>query len=85
VAWNPGVPLIPLASEHRSLGRPIAVYVRETAAAERDARVTVLIPEVELERLWLGEADANQRGALVAHAVRRDTDAVICRLRFRLS
>jgi K+-sensing histidine kinase KdpD len=26
----------------------------------------------------------NQRGAVVAHAVRRDTDAVICRLRFRL-
>lgn len=26
----------------------------------------------------------NQRGAVVAHAVRRDTDAAICRLRFRL-
>ncbi|MGW2567124.1 APC family permease [Streptomyces sp. NPDC001537] len=83
-AWNPGVPLIPLASEHRSLGRPIATYVRETAAAERDARVTVLIPEVEPERLWQRLLQ-NQRGALVAHAVRRDTDAVICRLRFRLS
>ncbi|MGA5356068.1 hypothetical protein [Streptomyces purpurascens] len=26
----------------------------------------------------------NQRGAVVAHAVRRETDVVICRLRFRL-
>ena len=68
-----------------ALANPIAAYVRETAAAERDARGTVLIPEVEPERLWLGEGEANQRGALVAHAVRRDTDAVICRLRFRLS
>ncbi|WND22779.1 hypothetical protein [Streptomyces violaceus] len=26
----------------------------------------------------------NQRGSVVAHAVRREMDAVICRLRFRL-
>ncbi|QWB21225.1 MULTISPECIES: APC family permease [Streptomyces] len=81
--WNPGVPLIPLTSEHRALGRPIAAYVRETAAAAPDAQVTVLIPEVEPERLWQRLLQ-NQRGAVVAHAVRRDTDAVICRLRFRL-
>ncbi|MEY9994940.1 hypothetical protein ABIE67_006972 [Streptomyces sp. V4I8] len=29
-------------------------------------------------------AAPEQRGAVVAHAVRRETDAVICRLRFRL-
>lgn len=78
--WNPGVELIPLPSAHRSLGRPIAAYVR--AAAEPGTRVTVLIPEVEPERLWQRLLQ-NQRGAVVAHAVRRDTDAVICRLRFR--
>lgn len=27
----------------------------------------------------------NQRGSVVAHAVRRDTDAIICRLRFRIT
>lgn len=43
--WDPGIPLIPLTSERRTLGRPIAAYVRETAAAEPGARVTVLIPE----------------------------------------
>ncbi|WP_432080964.1 APC family permease [Streptomyces sp. WAC 04229] len=78
--WNPGVELIALPSAHRSLGRPIAAYVR--AAAEPGTRVTVLIPEVEPERLWQRLLQ-NQRGAVVAHAVRRDTDAVICRLRFR--
>ncbi|PWI16945.1 amino acid permease [Streptomyces sp. Act143] len=81
--WDPGVPLVRLACERRSLGRPIAAYVREVTAAEPDARVTVLIPETEPERLWQRLLQ-NQRGAVVAHAVRRETDAVICRLRFRL-
>ncbi|MEV0739125.1 APC family permease [Streptomyces sp. NPDC050549] len=81
--WNPGVPLVRLACERRTLGRPIAAYVRDVSAAEPDTRVTVLIAEVEPVRLWQRLLQ-NQRGAVVAHAVRRDTDAVICRLRFRL-
>lgn len=82
-AWDPGVPLVGLACERRSLGRPIAAYVRELAAIEPGTRVTVLIPETEPEHLWQRLLQ-NQRGAVVAHAVRRETDAVICRLRFRL-
>ncbi|GAA2764151.1 hypothetical protein GCM10010103_31920 [Streptomyces paradoxus] len=81
--WDPGVPLVRLSSERRSLGRPIAAYIRGVAAAEPDTRVTVLIPEAEPERLWQRLLQ-NQRGVVVAHAVRRETDAVICRLRFRL-
>ncbi|OXS32545.1 APC family permease [Streptomyces sp. XY006] len=81
--WDPGVPLVRLDCERRSLGRPIAAYVRAVGAAEPGARVTVLIPETEPERLWQRLLQ-NQRGAVVAHAVRRETDAVICRLRFRL-
>ncbi|MFJ9559386.1 APC family permease [Streptomyces fuscichromogenes] len=81
--WNPGVPLVRLSSERRTLGRPIAAYVREVSAAEPATRVTVLIPETEPERLWQRLLQ-NQRGAVVAHAVRRESDAVICRLRFRL-
>jgi hypothetical protein len=81
--WDPGVPLVRLTSAHRSIGRPIAAYVREVGATEPATRVTVLIPEAEPERLWQRLLQ-NQRGALVAHAVRRETDAVICRLRFRL-
>ncbi|MFJ2476208.1 APC family permease [Streptomyces sp. NPDC087659] len=82
--WSPGVELVRVSSERRSLGRPIAAYVRGLVAEEPGARVTVLIPEVEPAHLWQRLLQ-NQRGAVVAHAVRRDTDAVICRLRFRLS
>ncbi|MEV6113709.1 APC family permease [Streptomyces sp. NPDC052109] len=81
--WDPGVPLVRLTCERRTLGRPIAAYVREVAAREPGTRVTVLIPEAEPERLWQRLLQ-NQRGAVVAHAVRRETDAAICRLRFRL-
>ncbi|MFE4698773.1 APC family permease [Streptomyces sp. NPDC056738] len=81
--WDPGVELVRLACERRGLGRPIAAYVREVAAAAPGTRVTVLIPETQPERLWQRLLQ-NQRGAVVAHAVRRETDAVICRLRFRL-
>ncbi|MFD8815328.1 APC family permease [Streptomyces sp. NPDC059627] len=81
--WDPGVPLVRLSCERRTLGRPIAAYVREVAASEPGTQVTVLIPETEPERLWQRLLQ-NQRGAVVAHAVRRETDAVICRLRFRL-
>ncbi|MFE6101396.1 APC family permease [Streptomyces laurentii] len=80
--WNPGVALVRLPSERRSLGRPITAYVRHLAKAYPDTQITVLIPEAEPERLWQRLLQ-NQRGAVVAHAVRRDTDAVVCRLRFR--
>jgi amino acid transporter len=81
--WDPGVPLVRLSCERRALGRPIAAYVRQVSVSEPATRVTVLIPEMEPERLWQRLLQ-NQRGAVVAHAVRRETDAVICRLRFRL-
>lgn len=62
-----------------------AVNLRDVMAAEPATRVTVLIPETEPERLWQRLLQ-NQRGAVVvAHAVRRETDGAICRLRFRLS
>ncbi|WP_406055290.1 APC family permease [Streptomyces sp. NBC_01077] len=80
--WNQGVTLVRLPSERRSLGRPITAYVRDLEATEPGTRVTVLVPEAEPEHLWQ-RALQNQRGAVVAHAVRRDTNAVVCRLRFR--
>ncbi|MEU3824184.1 amino acid permease [Streptomyces sp. SID486] len=86
--WDPGVPLVRLPSARRTLGRPIAAYVRAVAAAEPATRVTVLIPETGPERPWPGAVWGwllrNRRGALVARAVRRETDAVVCRLRLRL-
>ncbi|MEV4443167.1 APC family permease [Streptomyces sp. NPDC049577] len=83
--WNPGVDLVELPAPTRAaLGRPIVEYVRELSGRHPGDRVTVLIPEVEPARLWQRLLQ-NQRGAVVAHAVRRDTDAVICRLRFRVA
>ncbi len=82
--WNPGVDLLELPSATRTVGRPIAAYVRELAGRHPRTRVTVLIPEVEPAHLWQRLLQ-NQRGAVVAHAVRRTTDATICRLRFRVT
>ncbi|MFD7661534.1 APC family permease [Streptomyces sp. NPDC059788] len=82
--WNPGVDLLELPSATRTVGRPIAAYVRGLGDRHPRARVTVLIPEVEPAHLWQRLLQ-NQRGAVVAHAVRRTTDATICRLRFRVS
>lgn len=82
--WNPGVDLVEISSRSRSVGRPVAAYVRELTERYPGSRITVLIPETEPEHVWQRLLQ-NQRGAVVAHAVRRDTDAVICRLRFRLT
>ncbi|MCX4965373.1 APC family permease [Streptomyces sp. NBC_00654] len=82
--WNPGVGLIEIPSPARSLGRPVSAYVAGLARSHPGVQVTVLIPETEPARLW-ERLLQNQRGAVVARAVRRDTDAVICRLRFRVT
>ncbi|MFJ2832560.1 hypothetical protein ACIPC1_34260 [Streptomyces sp. NPDC087263] len=82
--WNPGVPLVRLASERRALGCPIASYVSRIAADEPGIRGTVLIAEVEPDQLWQRLLQS-QRDAVVAHAVRKERDAVICRLRFRIT
>lgn len=44
--WNPGVPLVRIASDRRTVGRPVAAYVREIAADCPGTRITVLIPEI---------------------------------------
>ncbi|MCX5175343.1 APC family permease [Streptomyces virginiae] len=82
--WKPGIELIEVSSATRSLGRPVSAYVRELTQKHPDAQVTVLIPETEPAHLWQRMLQ-NQRGSVVAHAIRRDTDAVICRLRFRIT
>ncbi|MER5300024.1 APC family permease [Streptomyces lasiicapitis] len=81
--WNPGVDLVELPSQARTVGRPVSEYVRKVYQYHPATRVTVLIAEVEPAHIWQRLLQ-NQRGAVLAHAVRRDTDAVICRLRFRL-
>ncbi|MEU9130781.1 APC family permease [Kitasatospora sp. NPDC048540] len=81
--WQPGVPLVEVPDAHRRLGRPIAAFVNELAAEHAYDRITVLIPEVEPARLWQ-RALQNQRGAVIDRALRRHSDAVVCRLRLRM-
>ncbi|MFD8600214.1 APC family permease [Kitasatospora sp. NPDC059646] len=81
--WHPGVPLVELPDPHRRLGHPIAAHVNALAAERAHDRLTVLVPEAEPPHWWLRLLQ-NQRGAVIAHTLRRRTDAVVCRLRVRL-
>ncbi|MFC0546236.1 APC family permease [Kutzneria chonburiensis] len=78
--WRPEVPLVLLDSKHRVLGPPVARYVKSLS----DEHVVVLIGEIEPAALW-ERMLRNRRGAVVARCVGRNTSAVVCRLRFRLS
>jgi amino acid transporter len=77
--WAPDVNLTLVDDPHRRLVDPIVNYVRGVG----EPHVFVLIPEVEPAHIWQRILQ-NQRGSVLAHALRRDTDAVVCRLRFRL-
>ncbi len=80
--WNPGVPLDIVDSPQHALVQPVVDYVRRAA---RDGRtVAVLIPQVE-PRHRRYEFLQNQRGILLATALRYRTDAVVCMLPYRLS
>ncbi len=80
--WNPGVPLVVLENQQRHLILPVVNYVnKETAVPGR--RVAVLIPEVEPRRRR-HQILQNQRGLLLAAALRLRTNAVICTLAYRL-
>jgi amino acid transporter len=81
--WHPDVPLVTLASAHRSIAKPIVSYLCQLQAEDHH-RLVVLIPEVQPRHLW----DAvlfNQRGAILDRAIRRSqADVVLGRLRYRL-
>jgi amino acid transporter len=78
-SWQPNVPLVLLDSAHRVLGPPIARYVRSLS----EEHVVVLIGEVRPEHWW-ERVLFNRRGAAVARFIGRNTDAVVCALRFPL-
>lgn len=80
--WNPGVPLLELTSAHHSIVEPILDYVRgETAKHEQ---VLVLIPQIEPRRLR-HRLLHNQRGLLIAHALRQRSSALVLTVRLRLN
>jgi len=78
--WAPDVQLSLINDERRRLVEPVVEYVNDV----RERHVFVLIPEVEPEHVW-ERVLQNQRGAVLAHALRRDTESVVCRLRFRMA
>ena len=81
--WNPHVPLTVLNSPSRSLTRPIVDYLRKVDDEDAHDRLVVLIPEMQLSRWW-HRLLQNQRGGVLDRAIRRNTNAVIARLRFRI-
>ncbi|UMP07282.1 APC family permease [Amycolatopsis sp. EV170708-02-1] len=78
--WHPEVTLVQLHDERRRLGEPLVEHLRTVG----DRHVFVLIAEVEPEHWWQRILQ-NQRGGVLARALRRRSDAVVCRMRFRLT
>ncbi|MGY6653809.1 APC family permease [Amycolatopsis sp. TRM77291] len=78
--WHPGVALVQLHDERRRLGEPLMEHLRTVGGRH----VFVLIAGVEPEHWWQRILQ-NQRGAVLARALRRRSDAVVCRMRFRMS
>jgi hypothetical protein len=72
-----------LNSPARSLTRPIVDYLRKADAEDAHDRLLVLIPEMQLSHWWQRLLQ-NQRGGVLERAIRRHTNAVIARLRFRI-
>ncbi len=79
--WNPGLPLRVLPSPHRGLVAPIVGFVRTQLENGRD--VTVLLAEVQPRRRR-HEILHNQRGLVLAAALRSRTDAVVATVFYRL-
>jgi hypothetical protein len=79
--WNPGVDLHVLPSPHRSLVAPVVGYVQKQLATGQ--QVTVLLAEVQPRRRRY-EILHNQRGLVLAAALRSRTDAVVATIPLRL-
>jgi hypothetical protein len=79
--WQCGVPLEVILDPHRSLVRSVLHYIE--SIPEDDVVVEVLIAEVE-PRKRRHEILHNQRGALLAAALRARTDVIVATMPFRL-
>jgi amino acid transporter len=82
--WHPGVRLVTLHTQQRSLGPPMVDYLRELSRTNRQDELVVLIPEMQAQRPWWRILH-NQRGFVIEQAIQRGApDVVICRLRYRV-
>jgi amino acid transporter len=75
--WDPGIDLKVLDSPHRSLVAPTIQYVR--SEIDKGRHVTVLLAQVEPRR-WRHKLLYNQRGPILATALRLRTKALIATL-----
>jgi amino acid transporter len=79
--WDPGLELKVLPSPHRSLVAPTVGFVRTQVEKGRD--VTVLLAQVEPRR-WRHRLLYNQRGPILAAALRARTNAIVATLAIRI-
>jgi hypothetical protein len=80
--WGCGVELVVLDSPTHALVDPLVTFVQQEAA-DRQLRVTVLVPQIEPRRRRY-QVLQNQRGRLLATALRRRTDVVVATIPFRV-
>jgi len=80
--WGPGVPLIVVPSPQRSVVRAFLAYLATPEVAAHQ-NVLVLIGEIEPRKLR-HRLLLNQRGAILATALRRRTNALVATVPFRL-
>jgi amino acid permease-like protein len=80
--WSPGVELQILRPHTRSVMDPMLDYLNAPAVDERP-QVLVLIPEVEPRR-WRHKILQNQRGIVLANALRKHTDVKVARMPYRI-
>ncbi|MFD4292304.1 APC family permease [Rhodococcus sp. NPDC058532] len=80
-AWHPGVRLDLIDGGTEGVAAPLTRYITEHFAGRR---VVVVIGEVEPAAAWQRILPTGN-GADLDRALRRNTDAVVCRVRLRLS
>ena len=73
--WDPGVRLVTLRSQYRSVVRPLVRFVRSLESRGGE-RVLVLIPELVPRRPW-EQLLHNQLGVMLAAALRGSRDVVV--------
>jgi amino acid transporter len=76
--WNPGVRLVTVRSQYRSVVRPIVRFA-ESLEKRPGRRTLVLIPEIVPNRPWQAFLH-NQMGVILTQALRSHTDLTVARL-----
>ncbi len=82
--WNPGVRLVTIESQYRSVVQPLLRYIDLVRSQSPGTMITVLIPEFVVGRWWQGMLH-NQLGFLLQARLVSRRDIVIAMVPYRLS